>query len=949
MKFNQSVIEALIDEVESVQGNYGASFEEDGPPTASIDAKVRGTWLWVSGRSNYEGATWDPSTDRASGDPYSAHVVRDWVGKKDTAPASVSSYEELHEWALFHTRYEREYTDVGVWGVHKDRYVTDVTKEGIVKLNVVSNRRFQDVSPSSETVDDTLDLSAFKSVTFKKLVKSLKDSNSLVREVAAKQLGILQDTRAIDPHLLETVDDESEYVRDYAVIALGSLGGPKAIKKLSDLLLQSQYPPKSVILALSKIGKPGIDAVSPGLASDLQAVRLAVISVLQNIGGDKSIKLLRQSIKDNLTDEKVTTLQRLIGALGELGATDAIEDIIPFLDHDDSSVQTVTVNALEKMKSEKVILPLVQGLLTSHHWTRKKIVESLNELGWKPSNPEEESWILFADEDWEKLIELGEPATEIILRALTDKDEYHRGKILEPLRDAGIMFSDQRIADAIISIYKDKEQPSYRKRYALEALVCVPSPKVVSFFIREYPNVKDSFVQDKLFDVIKNVVTLGIDVSKKLVSHLKKKKLDDLSKKQIKSYLELFKIIPLTLEQLETVRPLIISLDKKKLSKESKEIISELTSLESIIPAFSDDRLSVRKRTMKAMKEISIPSAIYPLSDALRDEHYYIREQVPKMIDKLGDGAVSKTIIALTDKDHRVRMGAAEALGRLRSVKAAEPLLIALQDEHRIVRQNSAWAIGRLYLHYSHNTELKTRIIETLVHTMKSDEYLPVRYNATYSLGQLDDARVVIPLLDALKHQEKEIRLNATYGFIKLSQELDPSSKDWKKITGRLIETLSDENSRVRYNAVDGLRFYGGDEALAALKKYEDDDDPEMRELVQEAIEEINQMKGRRRSSWGFYSRTSEQLRDPSVIEELLPFFMDESDEVQRSTQIAIGKFGNIAFDRMMEILLDKEQHYMMRMGAAAAFADIGDKRATDILIETLNDEQPRIRIGKYV
>ncbi|MHA1909291.1 MAG: HEAT repeat domain-containing protein, partial [Candidatus Thorarchaeota archaeon] len=394
MKFNQSIIKALIDEVESVQGSYGASFEEDGPPTASINAKVRGTWLWVSGRADYEGATWDPSTDRASGDPYSAHVKRDWVGRKDTAPASVSSYEELNDWALIYTRYESEYTDVGVWGVHKDRYVRDVTKDGIVKVNIVTNRRFQDVSPSSQTVDDTLDLSAFKSITFKKLIKFIKDSNALVREVSAKQLGHLQDSRAIDPHLLKAVDDESEYVRDFAVRALGTLGGTKAIKKLSNLLLQSKYPPQSSILALSEIGKPAIDAVSQGLDSDNQYVRHAVISVFQNIGGEKATTLLRHAIKDNMTEEKVMTLQRLIGALGELVATGAIEDIVPFLDHDDHSVQTVVVSALEKMKSDQVIAPMVQGLLTSHHWTRKKIVESLDELGWKPSSPEEESWIL---------------------------------------------------------------------------------------------------------------------------------------------------------------------------------------------------------------------------------------------------------------------------------------------------------------------------------------------------------------------------------------------------------------------------------------------------------------------------------------------------------------------------------------------------------------------------
>ncbi|MFW9851171.1 MAG: HEAT repeat domain-containing protein, partial [Candidatus Thorarchaeota archaeon] len=571
MRFKKSVIEALIDEVEDVQSGYGASFEEDGPPTASINAKMLGRWLWVSGRADYEGATWDQSTDRASGDPYSAHVFRDWVGKKKTAPTTVSSYEELHEWSLFHTRYEQEYTDVGSWGVHKDRYIRDVSEKGVVTINAVSNRRFQDVSPSSETVDDTLDLSIFESITFEKLIELLQDPNSLVREVAAKQLGHLQDARAIDPYLIRAVDDESIFVRDYAIGALGALGGQKSIKKLSELILGSKYPPESAIYALSKIGEPSISSISPGLHSENQAVRIGSVSILQNIGGEKAIKLLRNSLKINLNEEYQHTLISIINAFGDVEAAETIDDILPLMTHENPSVQFAVLTALRKMKSEQVVAPLVEGLLTSHHWVRKEIVEVLDEMGWKPSNQEEERWIFFAKEEWEKLISMEDSAIEIILLALKDKDEYHRCKILSPLSKAGIKFSDQRIADAIISIYRNKGQADYLRRGAIEALVSVPTAKTVSFLLREFPKVEDEYSQGKFIDTLKSMILSDTDVSSKVVSYLKRMNPENQSEKEIAGYVELFKIMPLTPKQIQTIRPWVIAIDKKELKEDQEK------------------------------------------------------------------------------------------------------------------------------------------------------------------------------------------------------------------------------------------------------------------------------------------------------------------------------------------------------------------------------------------
>ncbi|MDF1539495.1 MAG: HEAT repeat domain-containing protein [Candidatus Thorarchaeota archaeon] len=222
-----------------------------------------------------------------------------------------------------------------------------------------------------------------------------------------------------------------------------------------------------------------------------------------------------------------------------------------------------------------------------------------------------------------------------------------------------------------------------------------------------------------------------------------------------------------------------------------------------------------------------------------------------------------------------------------------------------------------------------------------------VREVSAKLLGRLKDDRAISPhLIQAADDESKYVQSYAiaALGFLRLAQSITHDSKEGKQIVDRLIIALSDDYNRVRYNAVDGLRLFMGKTALNALESLEAIEDPEMKELAEKAIQQIKSRGDKKRSSWGHIERVHYELRDPEVIEELILFFMDESDEVQRSTQKAIGKFGERAYGRMMELLQDNEQHHLIRMGAAATLADIGDKRATDILIETLNDEHDEVR-----
>ncbi|UCD91573.1 MAG: hypothetical protein JSV43_04770, partial [Methanobacteriota archaeon] len=141
--------------------NDGFSSAELDEPYGEISAVSVGKWLWIKSRLVYEGATWDPSTDRLSGDPISVHAYRDWVGLVESAPKKVSTPDELDSWALFSATYRRTYKDVQVpapWGTHKGRWVEKVTADGEVKV-LEADGRFQDVEPESTATVERIKLS----------------------------------------------------------------------------------------------------------------------------------------------------------------------------------------------------------------------------------------------------------------------------------------------------------------------------------------------------------------------------------------------------------------------------------------------------------------------------------------------------------------------------------------------------------------------------------------------------------------------------------------------------------------------------------------------------------------------------------------------------------------------------------------------------------------------
>jgi HEAT repeat protein len=170
--------------------------------------------------------------------------------------------------------------------------------------------------------------------------------------------------------------------------------------------------------------------------------------------------------------------------------------------------------------------------------------------------------------------------------------------------------------------------------------------------------------------------------------------------------------------------------------------------------------------------------------------------------------------------------------------------------------------------------------VQGLILALKSKDPT-VQYDAAEALGNLGDARAVVPLITALKNDEL-------------------SGVRWKA-----AEALS----KIGAPAVDGL--------IEALQHHDDD----VRWKAAIALGEIG---------------------DPRGVEPLIALLCDKDRFVKSRAAYALGLIGEMAVDPLIHALREGDGN--LRWGAAIALGKIRDPRAVEQLIRALADKYENVR-----
>ena len=97
---------------------------------------------------------------------------------------------------------------------------------------------------------------------------------------------------------------------------------------------------------------------------------------------------------------------------------------------------------------------LAEALKDEDARVRKEAASVLDKLGWKPGTAIDEVHYLLAGQEWNELVELGEPAVAFLIESLKDKNRSVREGSAFALGGIG----DERAVDALTELLKDEDE-----------------------------------------------------------------------------------------------------------------------------------------------------------------------------------------------------------------------------------------------------------------------------------------------------------------------------------------------------------------------------------------------------------------------------------------------------------------------------------------------------------
>ncbi len=227
---------------------------------------------------------------------------------------------------------------------------------------------------------------------------------------------------------------------------------------------------------------------------------------------------------------------------------------------------------------------------------------------------------------------------------------------------------------------------------------------------------------------------------------------------------------------------------------------------EGLMQALSCEDHHVRIYAVKTLETLADRRSIGLLLDALKDEHFDVRETAYLALRKIGHKALPSIITALKDDNFYVRMYAALAITDYiienpemkYSDAVVDALTLALLDKSIYVRRSAYDALK--VIEYN-------KILKSLISSLKDPDH-NIRLEAAIALGRIADKKSVKPLIKSLNTNDPNMKkcISTALGRI----------KD-RKATTVLIGLLNDQDGSVRKEAVKALGAIADEKAVSGI------------------------------------------------------------------------------------------------------------------------------------
>jgi len=204
------------------------------------------------------------------------------------------------------------------------------------------------------------------------LTEALSDYDWMLQKEAAFALGKIKNRRAVKA-LIKSLESDDYELRREAAWALGEIKDLSSIDSLITHLADKDIQHECA-LALSKIGKPAINALIESLKNNNEEVRVWSSAVLGKINDIRSFEPLFEA----LHDESVKVRNRAKNSLSKIKHTSAIEYLIANLDNEQASEEACSILIII---GEPAVDQLIDSLAVHDKHTNQYIIEILSAIG----------------------------------------------------------------------------------------------------------------------------------------------------------------------------------------------------------------------------------------------------------------------------------------------------------------------------------------------------------------------------------------------------------------------------------------------------------------------------------------------------------------------------------------------------------------------------------------
>lgn len=368
---------------------------------------------------------------------------------------------------------------------------------------------------------------------------------------------------------------------------------------------------------------------------------------------------------------------------------------------------------------------------------------------------------------------------------------------------------------------------------------------------------------------------------------------------------------------------------------------------EALIHALQDSDWDVRRSAVWSLRKLGNEAHFDLFLQALQDNHPLVKAAVVDVFGYLREQRAVEHLIPLLQHRHvNVRQSVSRTLRMLGATQAAQPILKSLQDH------GTDWAM---------TMDLAilggVNIVPTLIDMLQSKKIQDIT-TAAYTLYHIRDERATQRLIDLLFHQDDTVREAAARALFMIGNS---------DAINALVTLIDDKNETVATWAVSALpkleekqqvlllvnraierstRWWEMDNIIFTLGKIGGDEVVPILLLI--LSDETNERQFRAAEALG-------RLGDERAIEPLIQalYESDAADVVGRAAW-ALGqisaKQGVPALIETLYEAYDNDPGYSSELPAVIeALGRIGDKRAVEPIIETLDSTRPEVKIAAAI